>query len=126
GASQPSSPSRPRAPTSCSAAVAAGSDRRVWRNNGCVAGARCSPPGSVLSRAHIYGYGRSLRPPQGTSIARRRRAPFRQTLLSSEDGLAARADVHDQASFELERLGLFLRQLREKMLAVFAHELDAH
>src|SRR5437762_7622776 len=55
--------------------------RRVRRNNGCAAGARCSPPGSVLSRAHIYGYGRSLRPPQGTSIARRRRAPFRQTLL---------------------------------------------
>src|SRR5437763_7332699 len=55
--------------------------RRVRRNNGCAAGARCSPPGSVLGRTHIYGYGRSLRPPQGTSIARRRRAPFRQTIL---------------------------------------------
>src|SRR5438309_7355430 len=54
---------------------------RAWRNAVCAAGPRCSPPGTVLSRAHIYGYGRSLRPPQGTSIAPRRRAVFRQTLL---------------------------------------------
>src|SRR5881628_2848657 len=60
--------------------------RRVWRNKVCAAGTRCSPPGSVLSRAHIYGYGRSLRPPQGTSIAPRRRAVFRQTLLAGERG----------------------------------------
>src|SRR3954451_1122380 len=60
--------------------------RRVWRNKVCVAGPRCSPPGSVLGRAHIYGYGRSLRPPQGTSIAPRRRAAFRQTLLGNGEG----------------------------------------
>src|SRR5205807_5845067 len=59
--------------------------RRVWRNNVCAAGARCSPPGSVLIRAHIYGYGRTLRPPQGTSIAPRRRAVFCQTLLTILD-----------------------------------------
>src|SRR4051812_39259202 len=46
--------------------------------------ARCSPAGSVLSRAHIYGYGRSLRPPQRTTSARRRRALSRQTLLGSQ------------------------------------------
>src|SRR5512132_125916 len=57
--------------------------RRVWRKTVCAAGPRCSPPGTVLSRAHIYGYGRSLRPPQGTSIAPRRRAVFRQTLLAA-------------------------------------------
>src|SRR5213594_1494836 len=56
--------------------------RRVWRNTVCAAEPRCSPPGTVLSRAHIYGYGRSLRPPQGTSIAPRRRAVLRQTLLA--------------------------------------------
>src|SRR4029450_3938031 len=56
--------------------------RRVWRKTVCAAGPRCSPPGTVLSRAHIYGYGRSLRPPQGTSIAPRRRAGSRQTLLA--------------------------------------------
>src|SRR5438067_290599 len=60
--------------------------RRVWRNTVCSPGPRCSPPGTVLSRAHIYGYGRSLRPPQGTSIAPRRRAVFRQTLLELEQG----------------------------------------
>src|SRR4029450_13718611 len=61
--------------------------RRGWRKSGGGAGAGRSPPGSGLSRAHIYGYGRSLRPPQGTTIAPRRRAPFRQTLL---------ADVHEE------------------------------
>src|SRR5438067_12107189 len=40
-----------------------------------------------FSRAHIYGYGRSLRPPQGTSIAPRRRAVFRQTLLEGRPDL---------------------------------------
>jgi hypothetical protein len=60
--------------------------RRVWRKTVCAAGPRCSPPGTVLSRAHIYGYGRSLRPPQGTSIAPRRRAVFRQTLLDTTRG----------------------------------------
>jgi hypothetical protein len=34
-------------------------------------------PGSVLSRADIYGFGRSLRPPQGTTSTPRRRALFR-------------------------------------------------
>src|SRR2546426_145477 len=57
--------------------------RRVWRNTVCAAGTRCSPPGTVLSRAHIYGYGRSLRPPQGTSIAPRRRAVFRQCFADN-------------------------------------------
>src|SRR5205823_4212276 len=38
-------------------------------------------PSWSRSRAHIDGYGRSLRPPQGTSTAPRRRAVFRQTLL---------------------------------------------
>ena len=46
----------------------------------CAAGTHGSARCVVLSRAHIYGYGRSLRPPQGTSIASRRRAPFRQAL----------------------------------------------
>src|SRR6266496_3625116 len=55
--------------------------RRVRRKTVCAAGPRCSPPGTVLSRAHIYGYGRSLRPPQGTTITPRRRATFRQALL---------------------------------------------
>src|SRR3954469_12427174 len=41
------------------------SGRRARRNRVCASGPRCSPPGSVLSRAHIYGYGHSLRPPQG-------------------------------------------------------------
>src|SRR5512133_3934423 len=68
--------------------------RRVWRNTVCAAGPRCSPPGSVLSRAHIYGYGRSLRPPQGTTIAPRRRAVSRQTLLAGRSELpASRGDV---------------------------------
>ena len=53
--------------------------------------ARCSPPGSVLSRAHIYGYGRSLRPPQGTTIAPQRRAVFHQTLLEPLAGRLAGA-----------------------------------
>jgi len=50
--------------------------------------ARCSPPAPpwFRSRAHIYGYGRSLRPPQGTSIAPLRRAAFRQTLLEKFSG----------------------------------------
>src|SRR5437879_2014369 len=56
--------------------------RRVWRKNVCASGTRCSPPGGVLSRAHIYGYGHSLRPCQGTTIAPRRRAFSRQTLLA--------------------------------------------
>src|SRR4051795_8748663 len=60
--------------------------RRVWRKSRCASGPRCSPPGSVLSRAHIYGYGRSLRPPQGTSIAPRRRAISRQALLAASQG----------------------------------------
>src|SRR5207247_209207 len=42
---------------------------------------RCSPRGGVLSRANSFGYWRSLRPCQRTSIARRRRAALRQTLL---------------------------------------------
>src|SRR4029450_9073664 len=58
-------------------------------NKVCAAGTRCSPPGIVLGRVHIYGYGRSLRPPQGTRIAPRRRALFRQTLLAPEAGEAA-------------------------------------
>src|SRR4051794_17659991 len=60
------------------------SGRRARRNRVCASAPRCSPPGSVLSRAHIYGYGRSLRPPQGTTIAARRRAPFRRALLRVE------------------------------------------
>src|SRR6185436_20666010 len=63
---------------------ASSSSRRVRRNKVCAAGARWSPPGSVLGRAHIYGYGRSLRPPQGTTSAPRRRAVFRQTLLDPD------------------------------------------
>src|SRR5213079_2104478 len=43
--------------------------------------ARPPAPLCLRSRAHIYGYGRSLRPPQGTTIAPRRRAVFRQPLL---------------------------------------------
>src|SRR5262249_5156087 len=61
-------------------------------------------PGSVLSRAHIYGYGRSLRPPQGTTSVRRRRAPFRRTLLDLRDRLdldpgarGERRDLHSCA-----------------------------
>ena len=53
---------------------------RVWRNTDCVAGPRCSPRCRVLSRAHSYGYGRSLRPCLGTTIAPLRRAVLRQTL----------------------------------------------
>src|SRR5437868_2193613 len=75
--------------------------RRVWRNTVCSPGPRCSPPGSVLSRAHIYRYGRSLRPPQGTSIAPRRRAVFRQTLLAKDprvaQGVAPRLRPHTHA-----------------------------
>src|SRR6266700_134686 len=65
--------------------------RRGWRNVVCAVGPRCSPPGTVLSRAHIYGYGRSLRPPQGTTITPRRRATFRQALLvlSRSSGLGS-------------------------------------
>src|SRR5438105_2732674 len=37
--------------------------------------------GCVLSRAHSFCYGHSLRPCLGTSIAPRRRATFRQNLL---------------------------------------------
>src|SRR5205809_7898845 len=68
--------------------------RRAWRNTVCAAGPRCSPPGTVLSRAHIYGYGRSLRPPQGTSIAPRRRAVFRQAL---PEALCAPRGLYDPA-----------------------------
>ena len=70
--------------------------RRAWLNTVCAPGPRCSPPGSVLSRAHIYGYGRSLRPPQGTSIAPRRRAVFRQALLG--DGATERTFFEQPAA----------------------------
>src|SRR5205823_7319316 len=80
--------------------------RRVWRNTVCAPGPRCSPPGSVLSRAHIYGYGRSLRPPQGTTSARRRRAPFRQTLLGDDTSLSADQDALDlEVVVEDEQIG---------------------
>src|SRR6187399_2212676 len=79
--------------------------RRVWRNTVCAAGPRCSPPGSVLSRAHIYGYGRSLRPPQGTSIAPRRRAVLRQTILAQQRQLPEVLQPRDADADEPERAG---------------------
>src|SRR2546423_2857696 len=56
--------------------------------------ARPPAPLCLRSRAHIYGYGRSLRPPKGTSIAPRRRAVFRQTLLAFKARGAALALGH--------------------------------
>src|SRR3954463_10321495 len=70
--------------------------------------ARCSPAGSVLSRAHIYGYERSLHPPQRTTIAPRRRAPFRQTLLREQLAVKLRpsrrafADEADEGLADLD------------------------
>ena len=53
----------------------------AWRNNGCVAGPRCSPRSGVLGRIRRHHYESSLRPCLGTSIAPRRRATFRKSLL---------------------------------------------
>jgi hypothetical protein len=52
----------------------------------CAAGLRCSPrERRPQSRPYRWGYERSLRPCLGTSIAPRRRAPFRQALLEPQD-----------------------------------------
>src|SRR5918992_3071856 len=49
-------------------------------------GRAARPVDVVLSRARIYGYGRSLRPCHGTTIAPLRRAVSRQTLLAFANG----------------------------------------
>ena len=61
---------------------------------------RAARPRRVLSRADSFGYRRSLRPCLGTSIAPRRRAPFRQTLLGR-----GRCGVAQPHAAELERRG---------------------
>src|SRR2546423_8561625 len=51
--------------------------------------------------------------------------PIRTPGSLTEDGFPARANVDDLASVELELLRLFLRELRQQVLAVVADELDA-
>src|SRR6266516_2389586 len=68
--------------------------RRVWRNTVCAAGPRCSPRGRVLSRpnAEKHWGSREARSAErhclGTTIAPRRRATFRQTLLGAHGAVA--------------------------------------
>src|SRR3954454_9853449 len=62
---------------SCGDASSASSERderpgppeRAWRNAGLTPQGAARPESGVLGRAHIYGYGRSLRPCLGTTIA---------------------------------------------------------
>src|SRR5919108_1045694 len=84
--------------------------RRVWRKNGCAARPRCSPPGlRPQSRPYRCGYGRSLRPCLGTSIAPWRRALSRQTLLGVREPAT-------RPPMEHERRGLREQLLRAERL----------
>src|ERR687898_2594529 len=81
--------------------------RRVWRNTGCAARPRCSPPGlRPQSRPYLSRYGHSLRPCLGTSIAPWQRALFRQTLLGR------RGEAFDRLERPLH-LGLVERHVLE-------------
>src|SRR6266511_3497835 len=61
--------------------VSAGVSGGIGETQRCAAGPRCSPRGGVLLAPIVNCYRRSVRPCLGTTIAPRRRATFRQSLL---------------------------------------------